>query len=63
MPILKDLRKAIAADGRSQREIAKAAGIHHVSLSRFMTGDRDLSAKAIEKLCKALGITFKLVRK
>lgn len=62
MPILKELRKAVEADGRSQREIAKSAKIHFVTLSRFMTGDRDLSTGATEKLAKALGFAVKLVK-
>jgi plasmid maintenance system antidote protein VapI len=58
MGILDDLRQAVTADGRSQVAIAKAADIHHVSLSRFMTGASDLSIEAAEKLAKALGIVF-----
>jgi plasmid maintenance system antidote protein VapI len=58
MSILDDLRKATAADGRSITAIAEQANIHRVSLSRFVSGDRDLSIEAAEKLADALGIVF-----
>ncbi len=56
-----DLRKAVSAatsGGQSITAIAERARIHRVSLSRFMTGDRDLSIEAAEKLATALGIVF-----
>lgn len=63
MPILSELRKAVRADRRSQIEIARAAKMHPVALSRFMRGRRDLTIGAAEKLARALGFSVKLVGK
>jgi transcriptional regulator with XRE-family HTH domain len=63
MGLHEDLRKAVEKDGRSQREIAEAAGIHVVSLSRFMTGGRQLGLGTAETLARVLGYSVKLVRR
>lgn len=48
------LREAVRMSPHTRREIAKAAGIHETTLSKFMSGDRGMSLDAIERLAEAL---------
>lgn len=57
------LRTAIAADSRSMRDLATAAGIDVAQVSRFMASQRDLSLDAADKLASVLGIVVKQPRK
>jgi len=56
MGIENELQAAVRADGRPQAVIARAAGMHPVSLNRFMQGSRGLSVEAAEKLALALKV-------
>lgn len=56
MQIMKAVREALSKDARSQREIAKAAGIHHVNLSQFKAGTRDLPLDTLCKLARVVGL-------
>lgn len=53
------LRAAIAADPRSGRELGAAAGVPQPSISRFLTGERDLSLASASKLAAALGLELR----
>ncbi len=50
-----------AKAGRSYAAIAKAAGIHAVTLSRFLYGHRALSGAAIERLARAVGYSIRVM--
>jgi transcriptional regulator with XRE-family HTH domain len=61
MQIMNAIRKALEQDERSQRDIAKAAGVHHVNLSQFKSGKRDLPLDTLCDLAKVLGLAVKVV--
>jgi transcriptional regulator with XRE-family HTH domain len=50
------IRRAASASGLSQRELAKAAGVHESGLSRFMSGQAGLRAPVMERLAARLGL-------
>lgn len=50
-----ELKLAIVRDGRTQREIAKAAGINEVTLSRVVGGASSAQATR-EKIARALSL-------
>jgi transcriptional regulator with XRE-family HTH domain len=50
------IRDAIAADGRSIRQIAIAAGMDSRTVQRFATGERDLTSERLGRLMGALGL-------
>ena len=56
------LRAAIENDSRSQRELAKASGIHFVNLSRFAAGKKSLTIESLDALAKALGWELDLIK-
>ena len=56
-PTLTDLvRNAIAADRRSIRQIAIAAGLEPMTVGRFASGQRDLTSERLGRLMGALGL-------
>jgi transcriptional regulator with XRE-family HTH domain len=50
------VRDAIAADGRSIRQIALAAGLEPMTVGRFASGQRDLTSERLGRLMGALGL-------
>jgi hypothetical protein len=50
------VRRALRDSGRPDVEVATAAGIHPVTLSRFKTGNFSMSAENTERLAAALGL-------
>lgn len=52
----KNLRRFIQKDGRTQRDIAEAAGITPVTLSRWLSGAREPRATELQQLADALGV-------
>jgi transcriptional regulator with XRE-family HTH domain len=50
------VREAIAADGRSIRQIALAAGLEPMTVGRFASGQRDLTSERLGRLMGALGL-------
>ncbi len=50
------VRDAIAADGRSIRQIAIAADLDSRTVQRFATGERDLTSERLGRLMGALGL-------
>src|SRR5262245_51144391 len=54
--LVEQLREAIRQSGQSLNQIARASGVGSDRLSRFMTGKRDLTLEAAEKLCRVLRI-------
>ncbi|ADL36053.1 HTH domain-containing protein (plasmid) [Butyrivibrio proteoclasticus B316] len=51
------IRLQLELIGKTQRELAKDAGITEVSLSRYITGDREPKGTVLLNLAKALGTT------
>ncbi len=49
------LRRLIDSCGISRYELAKRTGVSESALSRFMAGERGLSAKALDKVGECLG--------
>lgn len=54
--VVRNLIVAIANDGRSQGEIARAAGLHPAALSAIVTGHRRFSFRMLARLSVALRI-------
>ena len=55
------LRKAIRDSGLSQYRIGKDCDIDKAAMSRFMSGERGLSLKSIDRVAEYLGL--ELVRR
>jgi transcriptional regulator with XRE-family HTH domain len=56
------LRRIIDDCGLSRYEISKRTGIDEAALSRFMSGERGLSMKALDKLGACLSLTVHMRR-
>jgi len=56
------LRQAIADSGMSLTQLALAAGTDDGALSRFMRGERGLSTRTIDKLCRQLKLELRKAR-
>jgi plasmid maintenance system antidote protein VapI len=52
--VVRNLIVAIANDGRSQGEIARAAGLHPAALSAIVTGHRRFSLRMLARLSVSL---------
>lgn len=50
------LRAAINSSDLSQNQMAAAAGISSAQLSRFTSGQRDITLQTADRLCSALGL-------
>lgn len=57
------LRKALAADGRTLADIARAGNVDKGILSRFMRGQRTPTLDTADRVCGALGVDVRLVRR
>ena len=57
------LRRIIDRCGVSRYELARLTGIDESTLSRFMSGERGLSMKALDRLGETLGIRVAATRK
>jgi transcriptional regulator with XRE-family HTH domain len=53
------LRRAIRECGMTRYAISVRTGIDQATLSRFMTGERGLSLRAIDKLMDSLGLEIR----
>ena len=57
-PIRQRIASLIGQSGRTQRDVADAAGVSPQRLSAIMTGDRaDLRADTVTRLARALGLS------
>jgi len=50
------LKQAIRDSGQSEYQIAKAAGVSQIVISRFLSGERDIRMATADKLAGALGL-------
>jgi transcriptional regulator with XRE-family HTH domain len=57
------VRGIIDKCGLSRYEISKRTGIDEATLSKFMSGERGLSMKALDRLGDCLGLTVNMRRK
>jgi ribosome-binding protein aMBF1 (putative translation factor) len=55
-PIAEQLREAIEQSGMSRYRISQLSGISEAVLSRFASGQTDLTLSNTDKLCAALGL-------
>lgn len=55
------LRDVLAATGRSQRDIAQDAGVHHSTLANIAVGRRGCSPDVAERLCQTLRVPTELL--
>jgi hypothetical protein len=56
LTVTETLREAIRICGLSLNRLGKSCGVGADRLSRFVRGDRDLTGKAIDRVCRALGL-------
>ena len=59
MSILEQLKAALLASGKSQREIEDAVGIPQASISRFINGKRGLRIEDADALASYLGMELR----
>lgn len=57
------IRDAIRKDGRSLYQLWKDTGIAQAVLGRFMRGERDMNLRTADRVCRALGLELRPVRK
>jgi transcriptional regulator with XRE-family HTH domain len=57
------LKKAIYQDSRTPAAIARASGIDKGILSRFLRDERDMTLSTADRVCGALGVDVRLVRR
>ena len=50
------LREIIRASGQTEYRLAKELGCHQSALGRFMSGERGVSAKLLDRLGELLGL-------
>ena len=62
-PLVDQLRRAIRDDGRSLYAVAKAAELRISPLQRFMRKEHGITADSADRLCEALGLSIRLVRR
>lgn len=60
-PLTRELRSAIAEDGRNLNALAVAAGVDQAAIPRFVSRERSLSLDSADRVAVALGLS--LVRK
>ena len=56
LPLSEQVRNAIGAAGVTRYRIAQDTGISEATLSRFMSGERGLNLKALDRLADHLGL-------
>ena len=57
------IRQAIAERGLSMLAVAKRSGLHYASVHGFVSGYRDLTLQSATKMCRALGLELRPVRR
>lgn len=57
------IRAAVADDGRTQRDIAAAAGLTAANLSGYLTGKRRMRDDSLDRLMAVLGLTVRAAPK
>lgn len=60
LSLSEQVRQAIETCGVSRYRLAKELGLSQSMLSRVVSGERELSCKAIEALCEHLGLQIEV---
>ena len=55
-PLSRALREAIRNSGKSVYQIAKAADVSQIVVSRFLSGERDIRMETADRLAEVLGL-------
>ena len=55
-PLSRALREAIHTSGKSVYQIAKAADVSQIVVSRFLSGERDIRMETADRLAEVLGL-------
>ena len=51
------LREAMQASGKKQLDLAKATGLSHSTISRYLSGQMEPKQKAVNSMAKVLGVS------
>ena len=57
--VSEQLRRAVDASGKSRYRICKDLDISETTMSRFMSGQRGLSLRLVDRLCAYLGLELR----
>lgn len=63
MTLSEAMRDAMKRDGRSLYQLAVDSGVSRGQVVRFFNGQRELTLPAADKLCHALGLELRSVRR
>ena len=61
--VSEQVRDFLRERGESLAQIGRATGVGHPTLSRFLRGERGLTTKSLDRLCKYLGVELRKVRR
>ncbi|MCU0711987.1 MAG: helix-turn-helix domain-containing protein [Pirellula sp.] len=59
MTLADQLREAMAASGLTNYRISKEADIDQAVLSRFVSGERNITLEVADRICKLLDLEFR----
>jgi plasmid maintenance system antidote protein VapI len=54
--VTEQLRRFLLDTGKTTYRLGKDSGCKPEQIGRFLSGDRDITGKTIDRLCKALGL-------
>ena len=54
-----EIRAVAKADGRTVYAIARDSGVNSAVVGRFVKGERDVTLRIAEKLCRTLGLELR----
>jgi transcriptional regulator with XRE-family HTH domain len=57
--VSEQLRRFVRERGESLACVGRHTGVHHGALSRFLRGERGLSTRSLDRLCRYLGIELR----
>jgi plasmid maintenance system antidote protein VapI len=58
-----ELREGIRQSGKNVYQLAKASGVSHPVILRFLSGERDIRLETAGKLAATLGMRLESMRK
>ena len=57
------IRTAVKRDGRTAYAIARDSGVNSAVVGRFLKGERDVTLKTAEKICRTLQLELRPERR
>lgn len=60
MTISDELRRAVETDASSAKSLAKRAGLHTQTITRWLKGERGMDLATADKIAAALGLSCRL---